>query len=266
MFGGAGRFRIRSLSAFSTNFQDKMDTRDIVVTLADKEMAFRLHFTGSEMPFLYYGGKKSDTVDSDCIQVDPHRVWNYSSENSCSTSYAEFFCLLTEAGNRLLLEDRMLFHGVGLIYKGRGYILTAPSGTGKSTQFMNLRMLYGEDCRIINGDKPVIRRMSDSEYRIYPSPWNGKENWAGKESAELSAIIWLEQGSENNIKNEAVSEMVLPILSQVIYNVPDTKTAHEACRMVDGVLSNVPVYRFTNTGSIESSKILGEFLDREAEK
>lgn len=240
-----------------------MDTKDIVVELAEKEMAFRLHFAGTEMPFLYYGGRLADRKDDHCIQVDEETVLEYMKTNNCSERFAEYSCLLMPAGDSLLHYGRMLFHGVGMIYKGKGYILTAPSGVGKSTQFRNLHKIYGDDCRIINGDKPVIRHVSETEHRIYPSVWNGKEKWAGTENARLNAIIWLRQGSENMMDKPEISEMILPILSQVIYTAPDTKTVHEACRMLNSILSYIPVYRFTNTGSLDSSKMLGEFLDRE---
>ena len=200
-----------------------------------------------------------------CVQAKPEKIDAFRQENECEEAFAEFCCLLLEAGNSLLHFHRMLFHGVAMIYKGKGYILTAPSGTGKSTQFRNLHMIYGEECRIINGDKPIIRRMSEEEFRVYPSPWNGKENWSGRENARLHAVIWLEQGRENQIRRMDASDMVLPCLSQIIYNVPDPRTAHEACQMADGLLRHLPIYKFTNTGDLQSSKILGDFLDREAE-
>lgn len=244
-----------------------MGTKDIVVTLAEKEMAFRLHFAGTEVPFLYYGGKEADRNYEHYVQVDRESVVKSQLKNKCSASVAEIGCLLIIAGNELLREgNRMLFHGVAMTYKGRGYILTAPSGTGKSTQFRNLHEIYGDECRVINGDKPVVRRVSENEIRIYPSPWNGKENWAGKENAALTAVIWLEQGLDNRIEKPEISDMILPIFNQVLYSAPDTQTVHEACGMVDSILSSVPVYRFVNTGDIESSKMLAEFLDREAEK
>lgn len=241
-----------------------MDSKVIVVRLAEKEMAFRLHFAGTEMPFLYYGGKIADRNYDRYIQVDKDKVTDFVEKNNSSESYAEYINLLLETGDCLLHEECMLFHGVGMIYKEKGYILTAPSGTGKSTQFRNLHMIYGDNCRIINGDKPIVRRISEKEHRIYPSLWNGKEKWAGTENAPIQAIIWLRQGSENLIERPQISEMVLPLLSQVIYTAPDSHTVHKACQMLDSLLSYIPVYQFTNTGTMESSEMLGKFLDQEA--
>lgn len=243
-----------------------METKEIVVELAEKEMAFRLHFAGTEVPFLYYGARKAEKKYNKYTEAKLKIVLKFQEDKKCSESFAEFSTLLAEAGDNLLHEERMLFHGVGMIYKERGYILTAPSGTGKSTQFSNFKKLYGNGCRIINGDKPVVRHMAGNVYRIYPSPWNGKENWGGKEDAALKAIIWLEQGVENRIKKCAASDMVLPLLKQVIYSAPDSETVHEACLMLDGILSNIPIYRFVNTGELDSSKMLGDFLDSEVEK
>lgn len=242
-----------------------MNTKEIVVVLAETEMAFRLHFAGTEMPFLCYERERERTSVRTYVKADLKKVYEYKKENRCSEWYAEYCCLMNEAGNVLLQSDRVLFHGVAMIYKGRGYVLTAPSGTGKTTQFRNLHAIYGEECRIISGDKPVLRRMSEDEFWIYPSPWNGKENWAGNEIIRLHAVVWLEQGNENLIEKPDISDMVLPCLSQIIYSAPNPGTVHEACRMAEGLLRYVPIYKYTNTGDLQSSKMLGDFLNREAE-
>lgn len=242
-----------------------MNTKEIVVVLAETEMAFRLHFAGTEMPFLYFERERERTPVRAYVKADLKKVYEYKKENKFTEAYAEYCCLMNEAGNVLLHSDRMLFHGVAMIYKGRGYVLTAPSGTGKTTQFRNFHAIYGKECRIISGDKPVIRRISDDEFRIYPSPWNGKENWAGNETARLQAVVWLEQGKNNLIEKPNVADMVLPCLSQIIYSAPDPGTVHEACRLTEGLLTHVPIYKYTNTGDLQSSKMLGDFLDREVE-
>ena len=243
----------------------RMNNKEIVVVLAEKEMAFRLHFAGTEMPFLCFKRESDQMPVRAYVKADLNKVNEYAKDNRCTDSYAEYCCLMNEAGNVLLHSDRMLFHGVAMIYKGRGYVLTAPSGTGKTTQFRNLRAIYGEECRIISGDKPVIRRISEDVFRIYPSPWNGKEHWAGNEIIRLHAVVWLEQAKENMIEKPAIADMVLPCLSQIIYSAQDPVTVHEACRMTEGLLTHVPIYKFMNTGNLQSSKILGDFLDQEAE-
>lgn len=243
-----------------------MDAKEIVVTLAETEMAFRLHFAGTEMPFLCFADEKKEAHEQARVQAKLEKICMFQKDNGCSAAYAEYCCLMMEAGNVLLHFDRMLFHGVAMIYKGRGYILTAPSGTGKSTQFRNLNTLYGKECRIISGDKPVLRKLSEDGFRIYPSPWNGKENWSGKETAFLNSIIWLEQGSDNMIMRMGEADMVLPLFSQIIYTAPDPRTVHEASQMTEGLLRHIPVYKFVNTGDLQSSMMLGDYLDREAEK
>ena len=244
----------------------RMNTKEIIIALAETEMAFRLHIADTEMPFLYFECNQDVNHERVCVEAQLERIIEFQRENRCRSAFAEYCCLMNAAGNALLHYDRMLFHGVGMIYKGRGYILTAPSGTGKTTQFRNLHTIYGEDCRIISGDKPVIWRTSKEEFRIYPSPWNGKENWAGEENAGLFAVIWLEQGSGNLIRREKAEDMVLPCLSQILYDAPDRRTVHEACQMAEGFLSHVPIYKFINTGDLASSKMLGDFLDKESEK
>lgn len=50
-----------------------MNTKEIVVTLAETEMAFRLHFEGTEMPFLYFECERTGKQVQACVQAKPEK-------------------------------------------------------------------------------------------------------------------------------------------------------------------------------------------------
>ena len=69
----------------------------------------------------------------------------------------------------------VLFHSVAIEYRGKAYIFTAKSGTGKTTHIMLWKKCLGDKVKIINGDKPFIRFINDKPI-VFGCPWQGKEN------------------------------------------------------------------------------------------
>ena len=136
------------------------------------------------------------------------------SNMSLSREYCENVCLYRAIAEQLPSFSRMVFHGAAVSACGRGYIFTAPSGTGKSTHIELLERYFGENVRIINGDKPIIGVSSDS-VTVYSTPWAGKEGWQSKTEAPLAGIIILRRGKENKIRRVSPSEYFSELMTQV---------------------------------------------------
>lgn len=242
-----------------------MKNSEFLITLAETEVAIRFHFSGTGLLFRSYEKKIiSDDYDGRYLSADPEKIRAYADEMSCSMEFAEYNCLMMVVADFLTEIDCTMFHGVAFIYGSGAYILTAPSGTGKSTQYRNLRRLYGSSCRIINGDKPILGPGQNGQIIVYPSSWNGKENWAGKEHAPLRGMVILEQGTENILKEMNKHDAVLPVMEQFIYTVTSRKSVHTVCRMADSIISNIPLYGFVNRGDYASSRMLFDCI-RKAE-
>lgn len=244
-----------------------MENKEFLITLAEIEVAFRFHFSGTGMLFRSYERKKiSDGYIGPFLSVDPEEILEYVDEQSCQPEFAEYCCAMMKAADFLTEKEYAMFHGVAFIYGEGAYILTAPSGTGKSTQFRNLHILYGKTCRIINGDKPILGPGKDGSIVVYPSPWNGKERWAGREHAPLRGLVLLEQGNENIIRKMSQQEAVVPVLEQFLYTAPNRQSVRTVCRMADSMISNVPIYHLVNKGDLASTRILFDCIKREEER
>lgn len=122
------------------------------------------------------------------------RADNYNT----NSSYIEFICIMQNI-IRQLPKDRLVMHGAVIEYKGKAYLFTAPSGTGKTTHISMWMKCLGDKARIINGDKPVLA-VSEDEVTAFGAPWCGKEGWQINTSAPLEGICLLERGEENLIE------------------------------------------------------------------
>lgn len=176
------------------------------------------------------------------------------------TADQEFFLLHLGVSNALLEYKRCLFHGVAFIFQGKAFIFTAPSGTGKSTQFKHWKKLFGKDVQIINGDKPILEFCKDKTIVVHPSPWNGKENFHGYRSAPLAGIIYLEQGKENAITRLTPQEAVIPIYKQFLYLPEKEEHIRAVCRLEDSLLRNIPVWKLVNLGDLDSAQLTHDVL------
>lgn len=108
-------------------------------------------------------------------------------------------CVYRSIAEQLPALDGFVFHGAAVEINGKGVIFTAPSGTGKTTHISLLMKKYPDSVKIINGDKPIIRKV-DGKWRIFSTPWAGKEDWKVNGSAPLSAIVIVNRAPENSME------------------------------------------------------------------
>ncbi|MBE6720743.1 MAG: hypothetical protein E7571_08865 [Ruminococcaceae bacterium] len=156
-----------------------------------------------------------------------------------SRPYAESICVYRAIAEKLPYYDRCVFHGAVISYRGRGYIFTAPSGTGKTTH-IGLWQKYLDGVEIVNGDKPVLHIEEDG-VTAYATPYAGKEGYQNHSSVPLCGICLLEQAPQNSIRRLDTAECVTHIMSQT-YKPYDTGAVIKTLEMLDRLLRNIPVY------------------------
>lgn len=183
--------------------------------------------------------------------------------NNPPDSYIEMMELCPAISDCLLPYGCCFFHGCAFMWKGKAYIFIAPSGTGKSTQFILWKLVYGNEIRILNGDKPILEFRQDDSIWVHPSPWQGKENIGRMESAELGGLIYLQKSQENHIASMTTKEAVLPVLRQFIFSAASHEDVLNVCAMEEKLLTRVPVWRLDNRGDEISAVLCHDFIEKE---
>ena len=163
-----------------------------------------------------------------------------SLESDFPVSYLETLAALRKIAEAFPLHNRLLIHGASIAYNGKGYLFTAPSGTGKSTHIKLWREHLGSDVKIINGDKPFLSLDGDVP-RIYGSPWAGKENWHRNCNFPLDGICIVQRGLQNIIRRLNPAESLTMLFHQ-IYIPTDPISAGATLDLADKLLKAVPVY------------------------
>lgn len=143
-------------------------------------------------------------------------------------SHAHFYCyppyrepLITDLFHAIrfvyfyLAQTRgmLALHSASILYKGKAWLFSGSSGTGKSTHTNLWHDKFGTS--ILNGDLNLVAGTEDG-YVIYGIPWCGTSNIANPGTYPLGGIIHLKQGDTNHCSSLSADEKALLILQRSI--------------------------------------------------
>ncbi len=173
----------------------------------------------------------------------------------------EFRSLIGLTCHPLLRWDCCLFHAAAFLWQGRAWLVTGPSGVGKTTQFRNWQRLFPGEVQMICGDIPVLEGRDDGSVWVHPSPWNGKEHMGDRSlSAPLGGIVRLEQKDENVTYPLPVCDAIPVLFRQFMVRPENEKDILALSRLVEQILQYAPVWFFENRGDDASTALLRETL------
>ena len=191
---------------------------------------FQTDLPGELNTAICLSGGDWETLKTNLFEISPY------------TEYTYFPAPISDA---LLPYDRCVIHAAAVRYRDRAWLLAGPSGVGKSTQIRSLQSLEPGAFGVICGDRPVLELRSDGSVMVWPSPWNGKENWYGAEAAPLAGIILIQRGEESKVELLSPRDAVVPVYAQLIQTGESLETMQLAARFEDRLLQSVPTHRLT---------------------
>ena len=179
---------------------------------------------------------------------------------SLDPSAQEYSLLVASASRFLLRRDRVVYHAAALRLFGSAWLITGPSGVGKSTQYSFLKRLYGDEVGLICGDKPILQRCGDGSVFVHPSPWPGKERFPCGEGGGLRGIVILEQAMYDEISPLEVRKALFPVFREFLYSPECEDEARAAGSIAEAMLGSAPVWKLRNLGDEASARLLYETL------
>ncbi len=180
-----------------------------------------------------------------------------------SHEYIEFMELSLAVSDALIPFSRVLFHGTAFLWKEKAWIFSAHSGTGKTTQYLLWKLLFGDEIRILNGDKPFLSFQDNGRILVHSSPWMGKENMGQLASAPLGGIILLRQGQENHIQRIGAKEAAVPLFTQFMFSRLTPADVGAVCALEEQLLNTTPLWLLTNKGDEASARLCRNTLTKE---
>ncbi len=176
--------------------------------------------------------------------------------------YLESLALFRKLCNYCLENaDGIIFHSSAIMVDGEAYLITAPSGTGKSTHTRLWRELLGERAVMVNDDKPIVR-LIDGEFYVYGTPWTGKHYLGNNCKAKVKAICNIYQAKENVIRKATTAEMLMTILNQTI-RPKEADKMDKLLSLIEKMLLTVDIYKLGCNVSIDAAKLSYETMSGE---
>lgn len=146
-------------------------------------------------------------------------------------------------------------HGVTLVCKNQVIILSAPSGTGKTT-LAGLLEKYC-DARVINGDFALLSVSEDGVY-FEPTPFCGTSRICMDERVKVDRIVFLAQSSMNVWKNLSGREAVISVLNNAFVPSFDSQLQQY---VQSGILELMPFVETSNYAFAPTEAAARLFVD-----
>lgn len=167
------------------------------------------------------------------------------------SEYLETLAIYRKISENLADFDAFLMHGVLMDVEGKGILLCAESGTGKSTHASLWIKLLGEKCRIINGDKPLIRIKGGLPYG-YGTPWCGKEEINENAKVRLCDICFIKRAEENSVREMKKAEVLTRLIPAV--HIPGNGNAAKMLETLDAVARGVRFFEISCNMDISAAE------------
>lgn len=174
-------------------------------------------------------------------------------KNGFPYGYAETVCLHRAIAERLPVYDAMVVHAAVIERGGRAYAFAAPSGTGKTTHLRQYAARFGEEFRVLCGDKPIFR-LENGVFVAHGTPWNGREHLGSGGSAPVEALCLLSRGAENRIAPISPQE-ALPRFMQQIYLPADPARRLKTLDLTDALLRGTRLYLLQCLPNTEAAEL-----------
>ena len=207
----------------------------------------------------YCGNFLTDEEANYAITLTEEDLINERNASSTGKVYVneEISALYRKIAEILVEENVVVFHSSSFMVNGKGFLITARSGVGKSTHSRNLKEYIGDRFIYINDDKPLLK-VNENSVTVYGTPWNGKERKSNDVSAPLRTILFLSRGETNTYRKIVnIEEIYIKMISQIY--LPKEKAKREkALKVADMLLKNVNFYEINVTKDLESAKMTYE--------
>lgn len=151
-------------------------------------------------------------------------------------------------------------HGVTLCCRGQNIILSAPSGTGKTT----LARLLETECgaRIINGDFAMLS-ISEDGVMFEPTPFCGTSRICLNERVRIDRIVFLEQSATNRWQDLGGRATLMNFLGNAFVPSFDRQMQQKVQENIIRIIPEVAVSSFAFAPTGEAADLFAKMIECE---
>ena len=193
------------------------------------------------------------------ISPDYNNLWASYEENSDGVISDLFFRNLgLMFAYSIISRSGLVLHAVVMEWRGKAILISAASGTGKSTHAHLWQET--EQVEIINGDRALCG-VEDGIWTAYGQPWCGSSGECLNTSAPIGAVVLLERGEVNSVERLKPFDAVLGLLPRTFAPPWDAELMDAVLGHLDSLAASVPVFRLRCRPDAEAVETLKAALE-----
>ena len=181
--------------------------------------------------------------------------------------YDIFHAIRLVLSYQLQNHNQFLIHSASILYQGRVWLFSGPSGTGKSTHTALWNKLY--DTPVINGDLNLItlcEMQQMDQPMTYGIPWCGTSEIYSKEKYPLGGIIFLHQDDHNVCESKKEDEKQLSVLQRLISPFWTVDQMEKNLAFTDALIKRIPIWHLRCTKDDDAAICMKEVIDNYLKK
>lgn len=151
----------------------------------------------------------------------------------------------------------LFFHAAQVSCHGKSILFAAPSGTGKTTQAKLWQDFRG--AKLVSSDRTLVRNEATG-YMTYSFPLDGSEPVSDNGVNPLGAIVLLEQGEDNRIKELSLGKKLALLMEQLVLDDWNAASREENLLLLMELIKEIPIYYFSCTPDAEAVDVLWDNL------
>ena len=209
--------------------------------------------------YLYTGNQVADIV----IHASDYRPDRYPPQ--CPEEMVAYMESGTQFSRQLIQFGGLFLHSSAVVFDGKAYLFSGSPTAGKSTHTQLWQQVFGPAARVINDDKPALRRI-DGVWYAYGTPWCGKDGINLNERAPIAGVCFMKKAQENRIRRLDKSEALQKVLGQTVRRFYEVEKLDQLLGSLDSFLRMVPVYELENRPEPEAVRLSYETMRAGAEE
>ena len=143
-------------------------------------------------------------------------------------------------------------------YEGKGILVTAPSGEGKTTHTRMWR--DREQALILNGDRCLCRK-TEGKWYAYGMPWAGSSGEYINRRVPIHAIVALRQSSVNSVRSLSAYEGAIWLLQRIFAPMWPGSLQDQAFDLVKELAEEIPMLELSCTPDYEAVQVLKKAIE-----
>lgn len=151
-------------------------------------------------------------------------------------------------------------HSASILYRGKAWLFSAVSGTGKSTHTNLWNKLYGTE--VINGDLNLIA-LENGKPVVHGIPWCGTSGIYNKKTIPLGGIVLLKRSLSDTVEELSPDKKALLVMQRFISPMWIASQLEESVRFSEDLTKKILVCRLNCTKNDSAAEVMKDRIDRE---